>query len=162
MFYELQRTYRVSEKIHQLTPVILVANEVPAPDAIDDAWLIAHDWILRRVLLDDSFRPALEYLTKSFVGAELNIQVLNNNAKAQKQVVDQLNQQIVLQNERLGRDEKNLADTVKGYADTQASAGAFNSIKRIFDPLGITGKEGEGSLKSEETMVDYLQETFDR
>src|SRR5262249_11036866 len=40
LFYELQRTYRISEKIHALTPVILVANEVPAPDGITDAWLV--------------------------------------------------------------------------------------------------------------------------
>src|SRR5439155_9933281 len=63
LFYELQRTYRISERIHKLTPVILVANDVPAPDEIDDSWLVEHDWILRRVILDDSFRPALDYLT---------------------------------------------------------------------------------------------------
>ena len=57
----------------ELTPVILVANDVPAPNEIDDAWLVEHDWILRRSILDDSFRPALDYLTKSFVGAEVNI-----------------------------------------------------------------------------------------
>ena len=84
LFYELQRTYRISERIHKLTPVILVANDVPAPHEIDDAWLIEHDWILRRVILDDSFRPALDYLTKSFVGAEINIRILESNAIAQK------------------------------------------------------------------------------
>ena len=64
LFYELQRTYRLSERIHKLTPVVLVANDVPAPHEIDDAWLVAHDWILRRCILDDSFRPALSYLTE--------------------------------------------------------------------------------------------------
>jgi hypothetical protein len=162
MFYELQRTYRVSEKIHQLTPVVLVANQVPAPNAIDDAWLTTHDWILRRVLLDDSFKPALEYLTKSFVGAEINLQILTTNAKAQKQVVDRLRQQVELQSRRIEADERKLADTVRNYADAQEAQGAINSIKRIFDPLGITGKEGEGAIAGRETMVDYLQETFDR
>jgi hypothetical protein len=162
LFYELQRRYRISERIHQLTPVILVANEVPAPDAISDAWLIKHDWILRRVLLDDSFRPALEYLIKSFVGAELNLHILTTNAQAQKQVVDKLNQQIEVQTRRLAVDESKLADTVKSYADAQEVAGAFNTVKRIFDPLQLGGKVGEGTLGARETMVDYLQETFDR
>ncbi len=162
MFYELQRTFRVSEKIHQLTPVILVANEMPAPDAIDDSWLIRHDWILRRVILDDSFKPALEYLTKSFVGAELNIQILNNNAQAQKRIVDKLNQQIETQNRRIETDERGLADTVKKHADAKEIQGAVNEVARIFDPLGITGKKGEGTISAGETMVDYLQETFDR
>jgi hypothetical protein len=87
LFYELQRTYKISERIHKLTPVILVANEVPAPHQIDDAWMVQHDWILRRAILDDSFRPALDYLTKSFVGAEINIRVLEANAIAQKTLV---------------------------------------------------------------------------
>ena len=31
LFYELQRRYRVSERIHRLTPIIFVAQEVPRP-----------------------------------------------------------------------------------------------------------------------------------
>jgi peptidoglycan hydrolase-like protein with peptidoglycan-binding domain len=162
MFYELQRTYRISEKIHQLTPVVLVANEVPAPDAIDDAWLTTHDWILRRVLLDDSFKPALEYLIKSFIGAEINLQILSTNAKSQKQIVDGVKQQIERQTRQIEGDEKELANAVKRHTSTQEAAGVANSIKRIFDPLGITGKEGEGAVAAQQTMVDYLQETFDR
>src|SRR5262249_50695436 len=76
LFYELERTYRISERLYKLVPVIFVANEVPAPNEIDDAWLIQYDWILNRAILDDSFRPALEYLTKSFTGAEVDIKIL--------------------------------------------------------------------------------------
>lgn len=61
LFYELQRRYRVAERLHSVQPVVLVANDVPAPEMIDEAWIVRHDWILRRALLDDSFRPALEY-----------------------------------------------------------------------------------------------------
>lgn len=31
-------------------------------------WVIAHDWIINRYLLDDSFRKALQYLTNKSVG----------------------------------------------------------------------------------------------
>jgi len=62
IFYELQRRYRVSERLHRLTPIVFVAREMPAPHEINESWIIAHDWILRRVLLDDSFVPALDYL----------------------------------------------------------------------------------------------------
>ena len=31
LFYELERQYKVSERIHRLTPVLMVANAVPAP-----------------------------------------------------------------------------------------------------------------------------------
>src|SRR5207253_4279512 len=112
-FSQLQRTYNVGERIRPLTPVILVANDVPAPTEIDDAWLVAHDWILRRVILDDSFRPALDYVTKSFVGAEVNIRLLESNAAAQKAVVETLNQQISAQGLILTRDQRDVLDAVQ-------------------------------------------------
>jgi hypothetical protein len=37
LFYELQRRYLVTESLHRATPVILVANDVPAPHEIDQA-----------------------------------------------------------------------------------------------------------------------------
>lgn len=162
LFYELQRTYKISEKIHKLTPVILVANEVPAPHEIDDAWLVQHDWILRRVILDDSFRPALEYLTKSFVGAEVNIRILEANAIAQKNLVDKLNQQIQLQVQTLDRSQRDVLNAVQGLADSERTEGMLNTVKRIFDPIGITGKADTGAVSAAQTMVDYAQSTVDR
>ena len=124
LFYELQRTYRISEQIHELTPVILVANDVPAPHEIDDAWLIEHDWILRRAILDDSFRPALDYLTKSFVGAEVNIRILEANAIAQKELVDRINQQIQVQMGVLATNEQQTSRTrSRASAEQRAAAG---------------------------------------
>jgi hypothetical protein len=101
LFYELQRTYKISEKIHELTPVIFVANDVPSPHQINDAWLLEHAWILNRVILDDSFRPALEYLSKSFVGAQINIRILADNALLQKNLVDKLSEQMQLEDQTL-------------------------------------------------------------
>lgn len=80
LFYELQRRYRVSQHIHRLTPVVLVAMEVPNPnrDAIDKV-LLAHSWIVNRVLLDDRYRPALDYLCTRVVGDQMALQDLANN-----------------------------------------------------------------------------------
>jgi hypothetical protein len=162
LFYELQRTYKISERIHELTPVILVANAVPAPEEIDDAWLIEHDWILRRAILDDSFRPALEYLTKSFVGAEVNIRILEANAIAQKNVVDRINQQIRTQAEVLASNERSVQEAVEGLASSEEQLGIFNTVKRIFDPIGITGGGDTGAVDAAQAMVDYAKQTLDR
>ena len=140
LFYELQRQYKISERIHELRPVILVANAVPAPEQIDDAWLIEHDWILRRAILDDSFRPALEYLTKGFVGAEINIRILESSAIAQKNLVDHVNQQIRTQAIVLASNERSVQEAVEGLASSEQQLGIFNTVKRFFDPLGITGE----------------------
>jgi hypothetical protein len=162
LFYELQRTYKIRERIHQLTPVILVANDVPAPDAIGDAWLIAYDWVLRRVILDDSFKAALDYLTKSFEGAEINIRILESNAEAQKAVVDSLNQQIRAQSQILDADQQAVLAAVRGLGSSEQQQGMFDIVKRIFDPAGITGSSDTGAVSAAQAMVDYAKETRDR
>ena len=57
LFYELQRRYLVDESLHKITPVVLVANDVPAPHEVDQGWILRYDWILKRTILDDSFLP---------------------------------------------------------------------------------------------------------
>lgn len=162
MFYELQRRFRVSERIHQLTPVILLANKVPAPHEIDDAWLTEHDWILRRVILDDSFRPALEYLTKSFVGAELNIKILETNAAAQKHVADEITNQLTAQMATLDRARKDWATKVDAQVGTQITEGFLTSVKKVFDPFELTGHKAIDTSEGMQTAVDFAQETVDR
>lgn len=90
LLYELQRRYRISEHLHRLTPVILVAQDVPAPHEIDEAWLLGYAWILRRVLLDDGLKPALDYLQEGFTGDELGLEVKKANWQAQKDLVGKL------------------------------------------------------------------------
>jgi hypothetical protein len=162
LFYELQRTYRISEKIHKLTPVILVANEMPAPDEIDDAWLIEHDWIIRRTILDDSFRPALDYLTTSFVGAEVNIRILEANVLTNKNIVLAAKQQLGIEDAILHRDEQDLLEAVRDLGASHEQQGMVDIVKRIFDPIGITGQANTGVVSAAEAMVDYAKDTRDR
>ena len=162
LFYELQRTYRISEKIRKLTPVILVANEVPAPNEIDDAWLLAHDWVLRRTILDDSFRPALNYLCDSFVGAEVDIRLLEANVLVHRNVVLAIKQEIEVQAAILRRDEQDVLEAVRDLGQSQQQQGIVDIVKRIFDPIGITGTADTGVVSAAEGMLDYAKETRDR
>jgi hypothetical protein len=162
LFYELQRTYRISEKIHHVTPVVLIANEVPAPNEIDDAWLMKHDWILRRVLLDDSFRPALDYLTKSFVGDELNLQILDSNAQTQRQVVDAIKGQVATQLGLVAAAEHDLSTTIATKGGLEFAEGILSTVKRVFDPLKVTGDTVTGTKEGMDTVAEYAQETLDR
>ena len=101
LFYELQRRYLVSETLHRAMPVVLVANDVPAPQEVDEAWLVRHDWILKRVILDDSFLPALTYLAGEFAGRETALIILELEVQHQKNIVDQLSRQVELANQAL-------------------------------------------------------------
>lgn len=162
LFYELQRTYKISEKIHRLTPVIFVANEVPSPHQINDAWLLEHDWILNHVILDDSFRPALEYLSKSFVGAEINLQLLEANAELQKNLVNTLSQQMQIENQITSGFEQDVKNAIQSYADSKTQEGIFGAIKSVFDPLGLVKSPTDGTVSAAQTMVDYAKDMLAR
>lgn len=90
LFYELERQYIVSENLHKLTPVILVAFDVPAPQEVDEDWLLTHEWILRRILLDDSFHEALDYLREGLIGDEINYEAAKGHYHQQKEIVDDM------------------------------------------------------------------------
>jgi|GEM_PF-1611554 len=94
LFYELERQYRVTERLHKLTPVILVAQEVPEPSDIDDDWLIAHAWILRRSLLDSSFEPVLDIVSEGLVQDEVTLELARRHFETQKLLVDTLSESV--------------------------------------------------------------------
>ena len=90
LLYELERQYRISERIHRVAPVIFVAQDIPGPHEITEAWLLEHEWVLRRVLLDDSFKSALNDLHDAFTGDELSVNIKEQNWKTQKGLVESL------------------------------------------------------------------------
>ncbi len=95
LFYQLQRRYRVAERLHRVTPVILVAQPVPRPDHINISWILQHDWVLRRVLLDPSFEPVFDLVTSSLVGEEATVGMLRSNLDQQRAVVAALKDSLV-------------------------------------------------------------------
>jgi hypothetical protein len=102
LFYELQRRYKLHEYLYRVRPVILVAQDVPAPHQIDEAWLIEQRWILGRVLLDDSLRPALDYLSNGFAGDQVSTEILHAQwkhwLKVSKDLEGQVEKQIDVRN----------------------------------------------------------------
>ena len=54
-----QTPYDVTTRPAEVQSVVLVAERLPTPADVDVAWIRRHDWILAKVLLDESFRGAL-------------------------------------------------------------------------------------------------------
>lgn len=158
LFYELQRTYEISERIHELTPVIFVANDVPRPDEIDEEWLLTHDWILRRVILDDTFVNALDYLSKGFVGDELEAQIMRENLMTQTRVVEKVTQQVALGATALSTAQSDLAAAIDTYAksQTKSSGGLLSAVGNFLF--------GDGTDKTETLRIrmDAAREAFER
>jgi hypothetical protein len=94
LFYELQKRFKVSEQLYRTMPVIMVAQDVPEPAEITDAWIVSNDWIINRVLLDDSFRGALMHLAQKSVGDDFLIRELRKNVRLQRKTVDRLTKEL--------------------------------------------------------------------
>jgi hypothetical protein len=62
VFRTLQHQFDLFTSIKEVSNVIMVAEPVPRPAQITRAWLKRYDWIIARVLLDDSYRETLNSL----------------------------------------------------------------------------------------------------
>ncbi len=90
LLYELERRYRVNSRPHKLTPVVLVAVDVPAPHEITEGWILEHAWILRRILLDDGFQEALAYVEDGLSGDLVDLEIKKSTWEAQRRLLGQL------------------------------------------------------------------------
>jgi hypothetical protein len=185
LFYELQRRYRVSEAIHRLTPVVLVAQEFPKPSEIDFDWVVSNDWILRRVILDDSFIPAMNYVTSKIVGDEVSLQELFLNVEQQRRIVDEIKEEVVeIREDAIGRYaalqrsiEKRAdavaADNGDGFLETGVEllfggSGADPDAARIredaardaYERMAKEQKDLQGRLERETTALNAITETY--
>ncbi len=61
-YHKLQQQYEVFTYLAEVQSVIYVAEEVPAPSAVNEEWIRKHDWILAKVLKDESHRATLNEL----------------------------------------------------------------------------------------------------
>ncbi len=154
LFYELQRQYEVREQIHRLTPVIMVANEVPEPHEIDEDWLIAHHWILRRVILDDVYLPALDYVTTSFVGDEMALEVMWTNLQRQARLVDDAAEHMNNKS-KLAQSAFDELKRLTGLIEDTSHAQHFANVNlaAAFGPfalVGLLGNDNDAAEKREE------------
>ena len=160
LFYELQRQYRIAEQLDRVEPVILVANEVPTPDEIDEDWLMAHDWILRRVLLDPTLEPVLDHLSQSSVGDEMALKVLEKNVERQSRIVDQLG---VEQETKLRLAEASFAKLheVMTAHGNDSNAKEF-AMALAFGPLGLLGGMFGGDDEARERREEVTKMALER
>jgi hypothetical protein len=161
LFYELQRRYLVDEALHKVTPVILVANDVPAPHEVDQAWILRYDWIIKRTILDKSFLPALEYLSANYTGEEITLEVLELAVEQQKSVVDKISQQVQAADDALDSATVGLVNVENQDVADQQKAAEFAQIKSVFDPIGL-GPSGKTDGNADRARVDYAKDALNR
>jgi hypothetical protein len=162
LFYELQRRYLVDESLHKATPVILVANDVPAPHEVDEGWILRYDWILKRTILDDSFLPALEYLSAEYTGAELALQTLGLAVEQQKSVVDRISRQVQVAGESLDAATLGLQGAESQAVLDKQRSETLAFIKSFFDPLNLTQTGNTGDGNADRARIDFAKDALNR
>jgi hypothetical protein len=164
LFYELQRRYNISEQIYRARPVILVAQDVPAPHEIDEAWLIKYQWILSRVLLDDSFRLALTYLTSGMAGDEVSMEVIKAHWKAQKSLTESLESQVKSQLAMRDSLREVLVQTALGKSMAEIAqmplAAKILTLGLAPDPSSAASDALEANRKAAETRLQYVEQAL--
>ncbi len=161
LFYELQRRFRVSESIHQLTPVVLVAMEVPNPsrEAVDKV-LLSHAWIINRVLLDDRYRKALDYLGTCIVGDELALRDLAQSVTDARKAVETL--------EKLHRDmQAGLAAREAAYTaavEARAGGSAENESEGVIEKgwESLFGSDASEDMEALRIREDLRKDQYER
>lgn len=63
LYETIQRIYSVHTALESVEPVVFIGEHVPRPSELNVHWIRRYDWILGRVLLDESFRETLELVT---------------------------------------------------------------------------------------------------
>jgi hypothetical protein len=146
LFYELQRRYKVSEKIHRLQSVVLVAQEIPTPSAVDAAWLIRYDWILNRVLLDDSFRPALTYASTTLISEDIALREMRDALFRQRTLVEELKEDVADRRALTGLRYAALQRQIERTARSSDSGGLFGGLGDLVGSIPIAGDIVQGGL----------------
>ena len=162
LFYELQRRFRVSEEIYRLTPVVAVAQEVPTPNQITEAWIVANDWILRRVILDDSFVPAMNYLSTKVVGDEVALRELNKNVEQQRNLVEELQGDLVAIKAQVNSKYATLSSELEKHAaavEAEQTSGGFTLLPL---PVPVLPKESDISVEAAKERAATAKDDAER
>ncbi|HJP83811.1 MAG TPA: hypothetical protein VJ835_09935 [Fimbriimonadaceae bacterium] len=157
LFYELQRRYRISEQLYRVMPVVLVAQEVPAPHEITEAWVIANDWIINRFLLDDSFRPALQYLANRSVGDDFALRELRKNLRQQRNLVETLRIELSSASDEAENRYRALENAIERRIQEEEAENSDGLFSDIGDFFGGGGQNPEAMKARELAAKDAHQ-----
>jgi hypothetical protein len=154
LLYELQRRYRINEKLHRLQSVVLVAQEMPRARDLDADWLIRYDWILSRVLLDDSFRPALRYVATTLVSDRETLARMRQDLLDQQLLVEQLKEDLADRRSLAGLRYASLERQIERTAQAADSdGGIWDTVSGLVSGGGLIGGILGGGAEGEDNAA---------
>jgi hypothetical protein len=161
LFYELQRRYRMSQALHRVTPVVLVAEEVPRPEEITRAWLVQHDAVLANSLLNRSYEPALNYLSTQIVGDEIALKEMRRNVNQQRRLIEKIEEELVAIHEQAGRRYAALERSIEQRADAVGGESAEGFAEKAGEWL-LGSADDEESTEAARIREDAAHDAYER
>ncbi len=133
LMYELERRYQVSQSVNRVTPVILVALDMPSPHEITEGWILEHSWILRRVLLADQFEGAIDWIEDGRQAESFDVAVKQANYEREVTTLKSIETELdaVLADRRLMREDVITLEERKAKYEA-GDDGAAGDIKDFF------------------------------
>jgi hypothetical protein len=160
LFYELQRRFRVSEHIHELTPIVFVALDVPNPNRDEiDMVLLSQSWVINRVLLDDRYRAPLEYLCTRIVGDEIALADLEANVQQVNAAVEQLKAMERDMESELSARESALEAATQVYAGAVGGKDNEGFLSEVADD--VFGSSAQDPQQAQ-ILEDAAKDSYDR
>ena len=158
LFYELQRQYETTEWLHKADAVLLVAEDLPHADTIGWDWIRDHDWILRRVLLDDSFASAIDFVLEGKHAIQSAVDVARSRKETVQGIFNAAQQKL----------EKLAANDSATEMEMRAHSSAMYSLSHTDEPFfvdvfeGLFGGDEGQQVAALEGRVKAAQERLDR
>lgn len=162
MLFELRKRYFLSEEFSRSIPLVFVAQEMPSPDQITEAWVIAHDWILNRCLLDDSFRPTLTYLANKSVGDDFALRELRKNLRQQRNLVATLQIEFSAASVEADNRYKALERAISTRIDEEHAEATDGFGSDLLDFFGGDGQDPQAAKARELAAKDAHQYALDK
>ena len=158
LFYELQRRYKIQEKLHGTQPVILVANQMPKPNEINKQWVLSYSWILKQVILSDSFLPAIDFIKEGLTSSKFMINELRKNLEKQNSVVDKVSEQLRAKSEAV----RMALDEVQKRVERVADGKDNGSSGIIGGALSLVFGSSDDGTEPDKIREDLAKETLQR
>ena len=168
LMYELERRYHVSQKLNRVTPVIMVALDMPSPHEITEGWILEHAWILRRVLLDDAFDGAITTIEDGRQSDSVDIAIKRATYERELVTLKNIERDLdaVLEDRRMMREQ--VIDLTQRKANHEAGEdGVAGDVKDFFLSGGLSlfgggepdqGEIYQASIEAAKSRLKYIEE----
>ena len=162
LFFELQRRFRVSERIHKATPVVLVARKLPRPNEIDEAFLIRYGWIIKRALLDDMFEATISYVAGPMAGDKVARDALYTAMQNHLRVVNDLKDDLKAMKEQASEGYESLRRAVEARIESVSAEESDGLFADLAEFAFGGGENTETAQLREEAAREHEQRAVEQ